>query len=158
MCHRLTRSGPAKSCARLQKASHRNKSFPSASRLDLRPRPMHPLLRLRKGRGMSIESIRTVGVLGAGTMGNGIAHIFARAGYKVWLRDVEQHFLDRALDSIAKNLDREIKKGKLKPEEKGTGLARLVPVTDLSTISNRDFWVEPVPRKPQLKPPGLTES
>ena len=62
---------------------------------------------------MSSDSIKTVAVLGAGTMGNGIAHVFARAGYKVLLRDVEQRFLDRALDSIAKNLDREIKKGKL---------------------------------------------
>ena len=62
---------------------------------------------------MSIDSIKTVAVLGAGTMGNGIAHVFARAGYKVILRDVEQKFLDRAMETISKNLDREVKKGKL---------------------------------------------
>ncbi len=107
---------------------------------------------------MSIDSIKTVAVLGAGTMGNGIAHVFARAGYKVLLRDVEQHFLDRALDTIAKNLDREIKKGKLTPAEKGTVLARLVPVTDMSTISNADFVVEAVPEKLDLKRPVLTEA
>ena len=44
---------------------------------------------------MSVDSIKTVAVLGAGTMGNGIAHVFARSGYKVILRDVEQRFLDQ---------------------------------------------------------------
>ncbi len=107
---------------------------------------------------MSIDSIKTVAVLGAGTMGNGIAHVFARAGYKVLLRDVEQRFLDRALDSIAKNLDREIKKGKLAEAEKGTVLARLLPVTDMSTIANSDFVVEAVPEKLELKRHVLTEA
>ena len=50
--------------------------------------------------------IRNVGVVGAGTMGNGIAHVFARSGLKVVLCDVEQRFLDRGLATIAKNLDR----------------------------------------------------
>ena len=52
--------------------------------------------------------INTVGVVGAGTMGNGIAHVFAKAGFKVLLRDVEQPFLDRAMDTISKNLEREV--------------------------------------------------
>jgi 3-hydroxybutyryl-CoA dehydrogenase len=107
---------------------------------------------------VSSDSIKTVAVLGAGTMGNGIAHVFARAGYKVLLRDIEQRYLDRALDSIAKNLDREIKKGKLEPAEKGTVLARLVPVTDMSTIANADFVVEAVPEKLELKRHVLTEA
>ena len=107
---------------------------------------------------MSVDAIKTVAVLGAGTMGNGIAHVFARAGYKVLLRDVEQRFLDRALDTIARNLDREIKKGKLEPAEKGTVLARLVPVTDMSTIANADFVVEAVPEKLELKRHVLTEA
>jgi len=62
---------------------------------------------------LSVDLIKTVAVLGAGTMGNGIAHVFARAGYKVILRDVEQRFLERGMEAIGKNLDREIKKGKL---------------------------------------------
>ena len=107
---------------------------------------------------MSIDSIKTVAVLGAGTMGNGIAHVFARAGYKVLLRDVEQRFLDRALDSIAKNLDREIKKGKLAETEKGAVLGRLLPVTDISTIANADFVVEAVPEKMELKRHVLAEA
>jgi len=61
--------------------------------------------------------IKRVGVLGAGTMGNGIAHVFARSGYAVVLCDVEQRFLDRGLDTIAKNLGREASKGKITAEQ-----------------------------------------
>jgi 3-hydroxybutyryl-CoA dehydrogenase len=107
---------------------------------------------------VSIDSIRTVAVLGSGTMGNGIAHVFARAGYKVILRDVEQRFLDRGLDTIAKNLDREIKKGKLAESEKGSVLARVIPVTDMSAIANADFAVEAVPEKIEIKRAVLTEA
>ncbi|MBV9887554.1 MAG: 3-hydroxybutyryl-CoA dehydrogenase [Acidobacteria bacterium] len=105
-----------------------------------------------------MDSIKTVAVLGSGTMGNGIAHVFARAGYKVILRDVEQRYLDRALDTISKNLDREIKKGKLPESEKGSVLARVVPVTDMSTIANADFLVEAVPEKLDIKRHALTEA
>ena len=107
---------------------------------------------------MSIDTIKTIAVLGSGTMGNGIAHVFARAGYKVFLRDVEQRFLDRAVDTISKNLDREIKKGKLPENEKGSVLARIVPITDMSTISNADFLVEAVPEKLDIKRHALTEA
>jgi 3-hydroxybutyryl-CoA dehydrogenase len=107
---------------------------------------------------LSVELIKTVAVLGSGTMGNGIAHVFARAGYKVILRDVEQRFLDRAMDTIAKNLDREIKKGKLAESEKGTVLSRLVPVIDMSAISNADFLVEAVPEKLEIKRHVLSEA
>src|SRR6266403_144189 len=111
-----------------------------------------------KGKALSVEQIRTVAVLGAGTMGNGIAHVFARAGYKVLLRDVEQRFLDRAVDTIAQNLDREIKKGKLEPAEKANVLGRVLPVTDMSTLANADFVVEAVPEKLELKRHVLTEA
>ncbi len=107
---------------------------------------------------MTIEHIKTVAVLGAGTMGNGIAHVFARAGYKVILRDVEQRYLDRGVDTIAKNLDREIKKGKLAEAEKETVLGRLVPVTDMSAVANADFLVEAVPEKIEIKRHVLTEA
>jgi 3-hydroxybutyryl-CoA dehydrogenase len=107
---------------------------------------------------LSIGHINTIAVLGAGTMGNGIAHVFARAGYKVILRDVEPRYLDRGMDTIAKNLDREIKKGKLQESEKGTVLARLVPVTDMSAVANADFLVEAVPEKIEIKRHVLTEA
>jgi 3-hydroxybutyryl-CoA dehydrogenase len=105
-----------------------------------------------------VDLIKTIAVLGAGTMGNGIAHVFASAGYKVILRDVEQRFLDRGLDTISKNLDREIKKGKLAEGEKAAVLARLIPVTDFSAIANADFCVEAVPEKLEIKRAVLTEA
>src|SRR5580765_4226614 len=107
---------------------------------------------------MSLDSIKTVAVLGAGTMGNGIAHVFARAGYNVILRDVDQRFLDRALDTISKNLDREVKKGKLAESEKPAVLARLKPVMDISAIAPADFVVEAVPEKLEVKRAVLTEA
>jgi 3-hydroxybutyryl-CoA dehydrogenase len=107
---------------------------------------------------MSTDHIKTVAVLGAGTMGNGIAHVFARAGYKVILRDVEQRFLDRGMDTIARNLDREVKKGKLSEPEKGSVLARVVPVTDMSAVANADFVVEAVPEKLEIKRHVLGEA
>jgi len=84
-------------------------------------------------------------------MGNGIAHVFARSGFQVILRDVEQKFLDRALDTIGKNLDREIKKGKVPESERPAILGRILPVTDLATIASADFCVEAVPESLELK-------
>ena len=105
---------------------------------------------------MAIDAIKTVAVLGAGTMGNGIAHVFARSGYKVILQDVEQRFLDRGLETVRKNLDREIEKGKLAEAEKGSVLARLQPVTDMAAIAAADFVVEAVPEKFEIKRAVLT--
>jgi 3-hydroxybutyryl-CoA dehydrogenase len=97
------------------------------------------------------DAIRTVAVLGAGTMGNGIAHVFARCGYAVILRDVQQLFLDRALETISKNLDREIRKGKVAGAEKASILARIQPVTGIEAISCADFAIEAVPEQIELK-------
>jgi 3-hydroxybutyryl-CoA dehydrogenase len=107
---------------------------------------------------MSIETIRTVAVLGAGTMGNGIAHVFARSGYDVILRDVEQPYLDRALETISKNLDREIKKGKLAEAEKPAVLQRVRPTTDMAALARADFAVEAVPERLDLKLAVLREA
>ncbi len=107
---------------------------------------------------MLLESIKTVAVLGAGTMGNGIAHAFARAGFSVILRDVNQRYLDHALDTISKNLDREMKKGKLAESDKPAVLARLNPVTDMAAIAAADFVVEAVPEKLEIKRSVLTEA
>jgi 3-hydroxybutyryl-CoA dehydrogenase len=107
---------------------------------------------------MNLDSIRTVAVLGSGTMGSGIAHVFARCGYSVILRDIERKFLDRALESIGKNLDREIKKGKFPAAEKPQILARIAPVTDISSIAGADFVVEAVPERLDLKSKVLAEA
>jgi 3-hydroxybutyryl-CoA dehydrogenase len=107
---------------------------------------------------MSFDSIRVVGVLGAGTMGNGIAHVFARHGYHVILRDVENRYLDRGLETIAKNLDREVKKGKLAEDEKLVVIARIKPVTDVAALADADFVVEAVPEQRDLKLRVLKEA
>jgi len=107
---------------------------------------------------VTIDSIKTVAVLGAGTMGNGIAHVFARAGYNVILRDVEERFLQRGMETIGKNLDREIRKGKLAEAEKPAVLGRLKPVTDMAAIAVADFVVEAVPEKIEIKRAVLTEA
>ena len=107
---------------------------------------------------MTLDSIKTVAVLGAGTMGNGIAHVFARAGYDVILRDVQEGFLQRGMETIGKNLDREVKKGKLTEAEKPQVLARLKPVTDFAAVAPADFVVEAVPEKLEIKRAVLTEA
>ena len=107
---------------------------------------------------MTADSIKAVAVLGAGTMGNGIAHVFARAGYNVILRDMDQRYLDRALDTISKNLDREVKKGKLAEFEKPAVLSRIKAVIDMAAIAAADFAVEAVPEKLEIKRAVLTEA
>ncbi len=88
--------------------------------------------------------IRKVGVVGAGTMGNGIAHVFALSGYEVVLRDISQEILERALKTIAKNMDRQIKKGVITEEDKAQALARIHPTTNLEDLRDVDFVVEAV--------------
>ncbi|HMK21112.1 MAG TPA: 3-hydroxybutyryl-CoA dehydrogenase [Terriglobales bacterium] len=95
--------------------------------------------------------IKRVGVVGAGTMGNGIAHIFARSGYQVLLHDVEQRFLDRALDVIAKNLARERAKEKISVEQEAAALQGITPVLDRARLAEGDFIVEAATEKFEVK-------
>ena len=95
--------------------------------------------------------IKRVGVVGAGTMGNGIAHVFARSGYAVTLYDVELRFLDRALDVIAKNLARETAKAKITAEQEATALERIMPVLDRSRLGECDFIIEAATEKFEIK-------
>jgi len=107
---------------------------------------------------MTLETIRTIAVLGAGTMGNGIAHAFARSGYEVILRDVDAAYLSKATETIAKNLDREARKGKIAEADKPNILARIHTTTDLSQISRADFAVEAVPERLDVKLAVLQEA
>src|SRR5260370_20309278 len=91
-------------------------------------------------------------------MGNGIAHVFARSVYKVMLRDVNGRFLDGGMETIGKNVDREIKKAKIAETEKGIVLGRLQPVTDMAAIAAADFVVEAVPEKIEIKRAVLGEA
>lgn len=96
-------------------------------------------------------NIEKVGVVGAGTMGNGIAHVFARSGFHVTLCDVEQRFLDRALDTITKNLDREVAKNKITAGDKSATLKRIESVIDRNQLRNCDFVVEAATEKFDIK-------
>ena len=95
--------------------------------------------------------IRRVGVIGAGTMGNGIAHVFARSGYQVVLCDVEQRFLDRGLSTIEKNLEREVAKNKITADDKAAALKRIEPVLDRGKLSSCDFVLEAATEKFEIK-------
>jgi len=95
--------------------------------------------------------IKRVGVIGAGTMGNGIAHLFARSGFFVVLCDVEQSFLNRGLETIIKNLDREVAKNKISDDEKTSALRRIDPVTDRARLADCDFIVEAATEKFEIK-------
>ena len=95
--------------------------------------------------------IKRVGVVGAGTMGNGIAHVFARGRFPVVLCDLEQRFLDRALDTIARNLGRETAKGKLTPDEEAAALRHITPVLDRGRLADCDFVVEAATEKLEIK-------
>jgi 3-hydroxybutyryl-CoA dehydrogenase len=92
-----------------------------------------------------------VGVIGAGTMGNGIAHVFARSGFDVILCDVEQRFLDRGLAMIAKNLDREVAKNKILAEDKTATLARISAVVDRGRLAECDLVIEAATERFEIK-------
>ncbi len=96
-------------------------------------------------------NIKRVGVVGAGTMGNGIAHVFARAGYSVVLCDVEQRFVDRGMATIGKNLDREVAKDKISVEEKAAAIKRIEPTVDRAKLAGCDFAVEAATEKFDIK-------
>ena len=95
--------------------------------------------------------IKRVGVVGAGTMGNGIAHVFARSGYDVRLYDVEQKFLDRALDVITKNLAREAAKSKITAEQEKMARERITAVLDRGKLADCGLIVEAATEKFEIK-------
>jgi 3-hydroxybutyryl-CoA dehydrogenase len=96
--------------------------------------------------------MNNITVIGSGTMGNGIAHVFAQFGYQVTLVDIAQTALDKAMVTIAGNLDRQVKKGTLTEDEKTVTLARIQPVTDLATgVAHADLVVEAATENVGLK-------
>jgi 3-hydroxybutyryl-CoA dehydrogenase len=95
--------------------------------------------------------IQRVAVIGAGTMGNGIAHVFAGKGFPVVLCDVEQKFVDRGLQTIAKNLDREVAKQKMTAADKDAALARITASTDRDSAADCQFVIEAATEKFDIK-------
>jgi 3-hydroxybutyryl-CoA dehydrogenase len=98
-----------------------------------------------------MNPIKVVGVVGAGTMGNGIAHVFARSRFQVLLCEVEQRFLDRGLESIRKNLEREVAKAKLTAAEAEAALGAIKGTLQGSDLGVCDFVIEAAPERFALK-------
>ena len=95
--------------------------------------------------------IKTAGVIGAGTMGNGIAHVFAKNGYHVALCEIEQRFLERGMESIRKNLEREVTKNKLTAEQSQQALAHIHGTLDRKELGKCDFIVEAATERFEIK-------
>ena len=95
--------------------------------------------------------IQKIGVVGAGTMGNGIAHVFAACGFEVVLCDLEKNILARAAETISKNLDRAVAKNKITEEQKQQTLARIHSVTNRAELGTCEFIVEAASEKFDLK-------
>jgi 3-hydroxybutyryl-CoA dehydrogenase len=95
--------------------------------------------------------IKRVGVIGAGQMGNGIAHVFALAGFDVALHDVSEEALDRAPDIIRANIDRQVSRGKVSEEEREAALARIVIERDLPPLGQSDLVIEAASERETLK-------
>jgi|SRR5579883_2010931 len=100
---------------------------------------------------MDQKQVRTVGVVGAGAMGNGIAHVFAKAGYDVILGEAEQKFLDRGLETIGKNLERELAKGKISEEQKVQAKGRIQGSLNRDDFSRCDLVIEAVTERFEVK-------
>jgi 3-hydroxybutyryl-CoA dehydrogenase len=98
-----------------------------------------------------MTDIKIVGVIGAGTMGNGIAHVFARSGFRVLLCEVEQRFLDRGLETIRRNLGREAEKGKISLADVDDALARIQGTLHRTDLAEADFVVEAATEKFDVK-------
>jgi 3-hydroxybutyryl-CoA dehydrogenase len=98
-----------------------------------------------------MNEITTIAVLGAGTMGNGIAHVAARAGYRVLLCDVAQNLLDRGLSMVEKNLSREVSKEKITRQQADEARARIVPALDREALAICDFAVEAATERFEVK-------
>ncbi len=98
-----------------------------------------------------MNAIKVVGVVGAGTMGNGIAHVFARGGFQVVLCEVEQRFLDRGLETIRRNLEREAAKGKLTPAQAEAALGLIRGTLQGQDLAVCDFVIEAAPERFAIK-------
>ena len=101
-----------------------------------------------KGRKMDIK---TVGVVGAGQMGNGIAHVMAMAGYRVLLNDISQDALDAGIAKIDANMSRQIARGKLSERDKDDAMARISHTTRLPDIGQTDLVIESATERETIK-------
>ncbi len=94
---------------------------------------------------------KKIGVIGAGTMGNGIAHVFAQCGFQVIFQDLAEVFVEKGLHTITKNLDRGVKKGKMTPDERDAVLGRIHGTLNINDLSGCDLVVEAIVEKFEVK-------
>ena len=87
-------------------------------------------------------AIQTVGVIGAGQMGNGIAHVLSQSGYSVLLNDVNQDALERAIERVRKNMDRQQRSGKISEDEINAAMGRIKTTLDLTELGTSDLIIE----------------
>lgn len=95
--------------------------------------------------------IRTVGIVGAGQMGNGIAHVFALAGYDVVMTDISQSALDRAMATIGRNLDRQVTRGRIAEADRAAALGRIRTTLALADLGPSDLVIEAATEREQVK-------
>ena len=96
-------------------------------------------------------AVQSVGVIGAGQMGNGIAHVFALAGYDVLLNDISAEAMQAAVATIDKNLDRQVSRGKVSAEDKAAAMARIRTTTDMADIGATDLVIEAATEREDVK-------
>lgn len=95
--------------------------------------------------------IRKVGIVGAGQMGNGIAHVFALAGYDVLMNDISQEGLDRAIATIDKNMERQVARGKTTAEDKAAAMGRIRTTLKLADLGPSDLIIEAATERETVK-------
>ena len=95
--------------------------------------------------------MKKIGVIGAGTMGTGIAHVSALSGFDVTLVDIEQNLLEHSLTSIKKGLKRQVDKGKIYQEEMNAALVRIQTITEMKSLSSEDIVIEAATENKEVK-------
>ena len=95
--------------------------------------------------------VRSIGIVGAGQMGNGIAHVFAAAGYDVLMTDVSQEALDKAIAAIGKNFDRQIARGKVAEADRAAALGRIKTTLRLADLGRTDLVIEAATEREMVK-------
>ncbi len=100
---------------------------------------------------MNIDNIKSIGVIGAGTMGSGIASVSALSGYKTYINDISEEAITKAIASIKKGYDKLLEKGKITPEKKSTAENNLIPAASLEKFAECDIIIEAAIEKMELK-------
>ena len=100
---------------------------------------------------ISVDDIKTIGVIGAGQMGNGIAHVGALAGYAMILNDINQDQLDKAVGTIERNMNRQVSRGTIGESEAAAAIGRITTETDMAALGDADLVIESAVENEQIK-------